>query len=159
MKKIFFALVAALMLFAMSSCDDSRQASYTKYETDIFSIEYPKHWEIETGVYSVRPFSCASDHLIVAIGTRLVNSTPLDSFVEERIRSYEEQQWGFSLVSKEVNGDEARICYKNVSDEMVLGTTMRIIRHGDYFYGVDGTYETEAERDTIEHIVNSLTFK
>ena len=157
MKKIILAFAAILMVI-MSSCDGGKTVSYTKYETDVFTIEYPETWEVETDVYAVRPFSCASDRLIVAVGTRVVDQS-LDSFVEERIHSYEEQQWGFKLISKEVNGDEAKICYQNVSDEETLGTTMRIIRHGDYFYGVDGTYETSAEKDTIEHIVNSLTFK
>ncbi len=161
MKKIILFLTS-LSLLALSSCFTQKEESpYAKYESDVFSIEYPKGWEMEVNSYPFRPFSAASDKQIVVVATRLIGDTPLDSFVAERINFFQENYWGFRLISQKVEGDNAIIHYANEDDATGdhLGTIMRIAMHDTHFYGIDCSYETDAEKDTVEHLINSFSFK
>ena len=165
MKKKSSILISAFVIMLLASCGCGKKQktadAYTTFENDVLMLEYPKTWETEIAPYPFRPFAAASvgGSQFVAIGTRLIDGVSIDSFAADRIRNFEENQWGFKLISKEINNDEAKIRYVNEDETRHIGTYMRIIRHGELFYGIDCSYETEAEKDTVERIVNSLRFK
>ncbi len=157
-KTVLLAIVSTVSMFFVS-CDRKKESDYKTYENEKFTVEYPKTWDLSIDENPFRPFATYSEDLMVALATRLQGGISLDSFVEERIQSFEKTQWGFRLIDKKVEGSEAIIHYVNESEDLKLGTTMRIIANGDFFYGIDGTYETPVQKDTLEHIISSLNFK
>ncbi len=160
MKKSFLFLTVIVMVFVSSCEKTSQEGAYIKYESDTLSIEYPKSWETELYSYSFRPFVAASNDQIITTGVRKKQDVTLDSFVVERINSFESTQWGFRLLEKEVKDGRAVIKYVNEADGQVkLGTIMHIYDYGDSFYGIDCIYETDQQKDTAEYIMNSIKLK
>lgn len=157
-------LLSMIALLFLSSCNlklKEESPVYMTFENDSFSVQYPKGWETAINEYPVRPFSAASGNQIAIISTRLIDDISIDSFVSSRIQDFEEHQWGFHLLEKSVGANEAFLHYENRDDanHEFIGTYMRIIAYKSKFYGIDCIYGNDAEKDTAENIVRSLTFK
>ena len=76
------------------------------------------------------------------------------------IRFIINQLVGFNLVSKEVNGDEAIIRYYTIDeDSPKIETVMKILKGKEHFYGADCSYDNEAQKDTVEHIISSFKLR
>lgn len=158
MKKLFILALSVVALLFYSCGDKKVPYNYTTHHGKEFSIDYPSNWTSEVNVHPVAPFVAYSDYQTIRVGTRLIGGISLDSFVNERIENFEILLVGFNLVNKEVNGDEAIIRYYTEDEESPkIETIMKIIKGKEHFYGADCSYDSEAQKDTVEHIINSFT--
>lgn len=163
MKKTILAATAILMLL-FAACDKKEQVSgYSKHESEVFSLEYPTSWDTVLYIRPFQPFmaSSPSEEQVLVMATRLINGMSLDSFVEERVNAFQNiEEWRFELVEKNVKDGKATIHYtmhnENTSEK--FGTIMNIYTNGDLFYGIDCMYENDTQKDTVEHILNSVKF-
>lgn len=164
MKKEF---ILALSFFALLfySCGDKKvsyeeKKAYSTHKDAEFTIDYPTHWMSEINMHRVAPFVAYSDNQTVRVATRLIEEVSLDSFVNERIENFEIIYSGFNLISKEVKGDEAIIRYYTVDENAPkIETTMKILKGKEHFYGADCSYDNEAQKDTVEHIISSFKLR
>lgn len=160
MKKTFIFTLGILALLFYSCGDKKVPYNYSTHNGKEFSIDYPTNWTSEIEAFPVAPFVAYSDYQTIRVGTRLIGDVSLDSFVTERIENFEVQLVGFNLVSKEVNGDEAIIRYYTIDeDSPKIETVMKILKGKEHFYGADCSYDNEAQKDTVEHIISSFKLR
>jgi hypothetical protein len=163
MRKTILAATAILMFF-LAACDKKEQNSgYSKHESEVFSLEYPTSWDTVLYIRPFQPFmaSSPSEEQVLVMATRLINGVSLDSFVTDRINAFQNvEDWQFELVEKKIEGNKASIHYtlQNEYTSEKFGQLMNIYVHGEHFYGIDCRYENDAQKDTVQHIMNSVIF-
>lgn len=157
MKKGFIWALSFFALLFYSCGDKKAPYNYSTHKGIEFSINYPTNWTSEIEKYPVAPFVAYSNDQTIRVATRLIGETSLDSFVNERIENFEILYDGFNLISKEVNENEAVIHYYTASEgSPKIETMMKIIKGKEHFYGADCSFENEAQKDTVEQIINSF---
>ncbi|MBR5373716.1 MAG: hypothetical protein IK131_03470 [Paludibacteraceae bacterium] len=138
------------------------KSSYEKYSNDEFTIDYPREWEKEINMFPVMPFVAFSNYQTAMVSTKDRDDVTLEEFAKERIKAFSEEQIGFKLISLDVSKDYALIRYSNDDEDdptYHLETLMKIGRRGGKLYGVTCSYENNAQKDTVEHIINSFQLK
>ena len=66
------------------------------------------------------------------------------------------------MINLSMENDYALIRYSNEDEDdpsYHLETLMKIGKKGDKLFGVTCAYENNAQRDTVEHIINSFQLK
>ncbi|MBO7506712.1 MAG: hypothetical protein J6T67_04950 [Paludibacteraceae bacterium] len=138
------------------------KSSYEKYSNDEFTIDYPRKWEKEINMFPVMPFVAFSEYQTAMVSTKDTSGITLEDFAKARIKAFEEEQIGFKLISLDVDDKYALIRYSNDDEDdpnYHLETLMKIGRRGEKLYGVTCAYENNAQKDTVEHIINSFQLK
>lgn len=151
-----FATITFGVLF--SGC----KSAYEKYSNDEFTIEYPRKWEKEIDMFPVMPFVTFSEYQTAMVSTKVMDSVTVEEFAKMRIKAFSEEQIGFKLINLSMENDYALIRYSNEDEDdpsYHLETLMKIGKKGDKLFGVTCTYENNAQRDTVEHIINSFQLK
>ncbi|MCQ2211013.1 MAG: hypothetical protein MJZ34_12030 [Paludibacteraceae bacterium] len=166
MKKILYVVVTFALIF-LSSCNKMNKDEYVKYEGSNFTVEYPKTWNLKMDpnhpflvfeAMSITPYSEDSLYQNVEMATRLKRDMSLEAFVDERIEFFSQIE-GFELQEKKTSGNETLIRYQISDEQSTMGTLMKIVEVGDYFYGIDCSYMNKAQQDTVDYMINSLKFK
>jgi hypothetical protein len=153
-------LILSVALFGMilSGC----KSTYEKYSNEEFSIEYPRKWDKEIDRYPVMPFVTFSEYQTAMVSTKVMDSVTVEEFAKMRIKAFSEEQIGFKLIDLSMKNDYALIRYSNEDEDdptFHLETLMKIGKRGNKLYGVTCAYETNEQKDTVEHIINSFQLK
>ena len=165
-KSLVLGISFALVYF--SSCDFNTSkklvelSPYIENKTDVFTIESPRSWEVDSVQTVIRPFAAMSqnEQQFVIVATVLHNDRSVEEFADERVAAYEEQYRGFKLI--DITSEENTVFLRYETSDEEVGyhqyTIMRIDKHDSHFYGTDCTYESNLEKDTAEYILKSMKF-
>ncbi|MCR5496982.1 MAG: hypothetical protein K6F48_04005 [Paludibacteraceae bacterium] len=157
MKKI---LILTVILFSVvfTGCKNV----YEKYSSSEFSIEYPKAWAAEYDRRPTCPFVASNDNQIVVVNTREMSDISVEDFAKSRVVAFSEEMEGFNLIKFDMENDYALIHYSSEDEEIpdsYQETIMKIGKKGNKLYGVDCSFVNNAQKDTVEHIINSFQLK
>lgn len=153
--KIIAAIALGVML---SGC----KSAYEKYSSEDFSVEYPAKWDKEIMPYPIMPFVTFSEFQTAMVSTKINDTASVEDFAKMRVEAFNNEQIGFKLIELKMEGEYAIIRYSNEDEEdptFHLETLMKIGKRGDKLYGINCSYENEAQKDTVEHIISSFQLK
>ena len=156
-------IASAALALTFTGCKQT--TAYSVYEDNNIHVEYPKTWETTTELGG-QPFAAFGEEMFFAVRARAIDSVPqeqrsLDAFTQAYVRRLEEGVDQFKL-DKVEDAENSRIIYFSSGskhNETYQDEIAKIQKGKKFFYAIESAAKTQAEKDTMEHIVKSFCLK